>query len=270
MTQRVGSNRIANNSITLQKLSNLSDPNLAFDQANAAFVRANNSLNSNAGGTVTANTVINAGLTTSNVTINTWIDFVDTNFITTPANGVLHFNTNTLYATVDNTQGPAFAAVSQYRYLEANAAYNISTAALPFMGNSKGVMLTANCAYEVEWETYFLRNTTAGTVTFAIRLGAAPQLVNAYYLGGVANTPGPANTGGITVGTVDPVTLPATPSAGVNTISAFNIKALIITNQTTSGNCYLQALTSAGTITPRIGSYMKVTKLPRGETGTFA
>lgn len=261
MTQRVGSNRIANNSITLEKLSNLANPN-------SAFIRANNSLNANTGGTVTANIVINADTTLANATINTWIDFMDSALIVSAANGMLQVNTNTLFATIDNTQGRGFLPITNYRFLEANANYNISTAALPFMGNSKGVTLTANSAYEIEWNTYFLKS-TAGTVTFAIRLAAAPQLVNAMYIGGVANTSGPANTGGITVGTATTVSLPATPSLGNGTINAFNIKALIITNQTTSGNCYLQALTSAGLITANVGSYMKVTKLPRNETGTF-
>lgn len=249
MTQRIGTNRIANSAVTIEKLAN-------------TYLDANN------GGTVSANVIINANLQTSNIIVNTNIIIVDSPLIDQPANGTIQINTNTLYVTTDTRPGRAFVPVINYRFLEANATTSISTAALPFMGNSKGITLSANSAYELEWETYFLK-TTAGTVTFAIRFGAAPQLVNAGYIGGIANTPGPANTGAVLSGTVDPVTLPTTPSLGNNTLQRFNIKAFIITNQTTSANCYLQALTSAGTITPRIGSYMKITELPRNETGTF-
>ncbi len=49
----------------------------AFNTANAAFIRANNSLNANLGGTVTANVVINANLQVANVATNTYIQFGD-------------------------------------------------------------------------------------------------------------------------------------------------------------------------------------------------
>ncbi len=51
--------------------------NSAALYANAAFIRANNSLSANAGGTVTANVVINANLQVANVTTNTYIQFGD-------------------------------------------------------------------------------------------------------------------------------------------------------------------------------------------------
>jgi hypothetical protein len=62
----------------------LSRTNIVFDiansaaiYANGAFTRANNSLSTNNGGTVTANVVIDANLQVANVTTNTYIQFGD-------------------------------------------------------------------------------------------------------------------------------------------------------------------------------------------------
>ena len=247
--------------------------NLAFNHANSAFVRANNSVDANAGGTITANVVIDANLQSANVHSNTYIRFSNTSLVTytstNTANGQIEFFNNSLFGTVDTTQGRGYVPVVQFRYLESNSTYDISTSELPFMGNANGVILTTNSAYEIEWDVYFLK-TTAGTVTFSLRFGAAPQIVNAGYIGGRANTSGPANTAGRIVGTADPVALPATPTLGSNTLNYFNIKAFIISNASTSGNCYLSAVTSAGTITPNVGSYIKVTRLPRPNTGLWS
>ena len=241
--------------------------------ANGAFIRANNALNANVGGTVTGNVVINANLQSANVHTNTFIRFSNTSLVTYTstgiANGQVEFFNNSLFGTVDTTQGRGYVPVVQFRALTSNSAYNISTAELAYMGNSNGAILTTNSAYEIEWDLYFLKS-IAGTVTFSLRFGAAPQIVNASYVGGVANTSGPANTAGRTVGTADPVALPATPTLGDNTVNYFNIKAFIITNASTSGNCYLSAVTSAGTITPNVGSYIKVTRLPRPNTGLWS
>jgi len=48
--------------------------NVARDTSNSAFIRANNSLDANLGGTVTANVVIDANLTTQNVFVGSYID----------------------------------------------------------------------------------------------------------------------------------------------------------------------------------------------------
>jgi hypothetical protein len=245
----------------------------AFNTANAAFLRANNSLNANLGGTVTANVVINSNLQAANVHTNTQISFSNTSLVTYTssgtANGEIEFFNNSLFGVVDTTQGRGFIPVTQFRALASNSAYNISTAELPFMGNANGVILTTNSAYEIEWNLFFLKS-TAGTVTFNLRFGAAPQIVNAGYVGGVANTSGPANTAGRIVGTADPVALPATPTLGDATVNYFNIKAFIISNASTSGNCYLSVSTSAGLVTPNVGSYIKVTRLPRPNTGLWS
>jgi hypothetical protein len=51
--------------------------NASFNQANAAFIRANNSLNCNVGGNVTANVTVTANLFASNVATGTYIQFGD-------------------------------------------------------------------------------------------------------------------------------------------------------------------------------------------------
>lgn len=70
-TQRIGTNRIADNAITASKLAPGAVPsgapshvaNSAAIYANGAFVRANNSLNANTGGTVDGNLIITGNLT---------------------------------------------------------------------------------------------------------------------------------------------------------------------------------------------------------------
>ena len=70
-TQRIGSNRIADNAITASKLAPGAVPsgapshvaNSAAIYANGAFVRANNSLNSNTGGTINGDLNVSGNLT---------------------------------------------------------------------------------------------------------------------------------------------------------------------------------------------------------------
>jgi hypothetical protein len=287
--------------------SSYESQNASGSYANSAFLRANNSIDANNGGVITANLAVSnssveifnvrshgvTGLpSTSNssgtvnviggvgVKGNVYVDLLGLSNSeidsagTSSANGTIEFYENSLYGTVDNTQGRGFVPVVQYRYMTANAATPISTEALPFLGNSKGILLSANSVYEIEWNAFFSKQTTA-TVGFAIRFGANPQLVNAFYLGGRAELgqdiehPGPANSAAVLSATSDPVWL-FTPVAGDGSTNYFHIKALVITNSTTSANCYLQANTNGGFMTPRIGSYMKVTKLPNDETGIYS
>jgi hypothetical protein len=278
------------NSGFIQANSSYDHANAAFDhansgfiQANAAFIRANNSLNANSGGRVTANVVVNANLQVANVHTNTYISFSNTSLVSYNnsgiANGEIEFFNNSLFGTVDTTQGRGFIPVVQYRYLSSNSAYNISTAQLPFMGNANGAILTTDSAYEVEWNLYFLKS-TAGTVTFSIRTrdpvggGAVnPQLINANYQGNridVTSTSLFMNAAGRIVSTADPTALPATVSLTGGAQYYFTVKAFIITNAATVGNCYLGIATSAGLVTPNVGSYMKVTKLPSPNTGLWS
>ena len=245
--------------------------------------------NVSTGNLIVSENIVSSNIFSSNLILpdlsSTGVDLTGTGWATSPvfrgANGTIQFNKNSLYATVDNTQGEGYIPAIQFRYLTSNTIFGaggfISTAELPFMGNSNGVILTANSAYEIEWQTYFLK-TTAGTVTFNIRfrdgvgVGSAvnPQLVNATYVGGAASVVAAACTAARIIGTADPFNLPVTPSLTDNTLYSFNIKAFIITNSTTSGNCYLSVSTSAGRVTPNTGSYMKVTKLPRSNVGIFS
>jgi len=60
MTQRIGTNRISDGTITLSKLATAS-PNAAFIQANAAFAAANNAITSNSAVAYANSFVINTG-----------------------------------------------------------------------------------------------------------------------------------------------------------------------------------------------------------------
>jgi hypothetical protein len=273
---------IAANTPTYVANSGFIQANAAFNHANSGFIRANNSLNANSGGRVTANVVVNANLQVANVHTNTYISFSNTPLVTytssDTANGEIEFFNNSLFATVDTTQGRGFIPVVQYRYLNSPSAYNISTAELPFMGNANGAILSTNSAYEVEWNLYFLKS-TAGTVTFYIRTkdpvggGAVnPQLINANYQGNRIDVASASfmNAAGRIASTADPTTLPVTLTLTAGAQYYFTVKAFIITNAATVGNCYLSIATSAGLVTPNVGSYIKITKLPSPNTGLWS
>jgi hypothetical protein len=270
------------NSGFIQANSSYDHANAAFDHANSGFIRANNSLNANSGGTVTANVVINANLQVANVHTNTHISFSNTSLVPYTSSGIgngeIEFSNRSLFATIDTTQGRGFIPVVQYRYLNSSSAYNISTLELPFMGNANGAILSTNSAYEVEWNLYFLKS-TAGTVTFYIRTkdpvgggSVNPQLINANYQGNRvdASLGSFMNAAGRIASTADPTTLPATLSLTAGAQYYFSVKAFIITNATTVGNCYLSLATSAGLVTPNVGSYIKITKLPSPNTGLWS
>ena len=67
----------ANGIIFSDGTTQFTSPAAIGSYANSAFTRANNSLNSNTGGTVTANVTISANLTASNVATQTYIQFGD-------------------------------------------------------------------------------------------------------------------------------------------------------------------------------------------------
>jgi hypothetical protein len=50
----------------------------------------------------------------------------------------------------------------------------------------------------------------------------------------------------------------------------YYIKAIVQGNASVAGTFKLQATESAGTITPLLGSYYKVTRLPASNSGIFA
>lgn len=147
----------------------------------------------------------------------------------------------------------------------------IGTAATDFFA-SGAITLAAAAIYELEYELYFLK-TTAGTVTFTLVAAQAPVNLNAYYEGGpVAGvaTAGAPITAAIKASTSTTTTIPATSSLTTAVEHHFRVKTIIETHATNAGTFKIQAAESAGTITPRRGSYYKVTRLPGTNIGAFA
>jgi hypothetical protein len=124
--------------------------------------------------------------------------------------------------------------------------------------------LDANSTYEIECEVNFLK-TTAGTILFTWLFSSAPVFVTSHYDG----TPATGYTGAVVTGA--PVTghasskavathaHAATASLTTAVDHAYLLRVRVRTNAATT--IKLQTTESAGTITPRAGSYMSATKV---------
>jgi hypothetical protein len=136
-----------------------------------------------------------------------------------------------------------------------------------YFGANSAISLEAASMYEITIHTFFLK-TTSGTLTWTLTASSAPTSV-------VARNISTAITGTNGVGIVNTITSVATTATaflatgslttGVN--HAFEFRVKVLTNLAT--DLRLNATQSAGTITPRAGSYYTVKKIS-ATTGTFA
>lgn len=147
----------------------------------------------------------------------------------------------------------------------------IGAAAADFFA-SAAFTLAAGGIYIAEWECYFLK-TTAGTLTFSIVCAQTPVNINAYMDGGPVagiGTAGAPTTSAIKASASTTTTIPATASLTTAVDHHFRVKAVIEGHATVAGTMKLQATESAGTITPRRGSTITVTRLPNVNYSVFA
>ena len=158
----------------------------------------------------------------------------------------------------------------QFYRLSATSSVTATTIS-PYFGASSNVTLVSGSVYEAEFNLYFTK-TTAGTVTFTLASSAAPVILNAYYVGtviGGATPVGAAQTAALIGSVATAAALPATGSLVTAVTHEFVIKAFIETNLTTSGTLGFFITNSAGSVTPRQGSYFKVTRLSTSNVGIF-
>ena len=191
--------------------------------------------------------------------------------IGTAAAGNTEYDGVCFYPTADTTGGRAFSPNSQIFRLTANGA-PIGATIDNYFGTSSSITLSAAGVYEIEYFVYFLKN-TAGTVTFTLTAAQTPVNVNAYYVGtpvaGVTAV-GTAQTAAIVTSASTATVLPATGSLANSANHQYYIKAIVQGNATVAGTFKLQVTESVGSITPLLGSYYKVTRIPVANTGTFA
>jgi len=119
---------------------------IAWNTANAAFVRANNSLDANNGGTITGNVIISANLTASNVGTQTYIQFGD---------GTKQYTANSTVVT------PANVSISTYSATANGAQTTFDIGFSP--ASAESIFVTIDGV--VQPPTSYTTNSSANTIT---------------------------------------------------------------------------------------------------------
>jgi hypothetical protein len=196
------------------------------------------------------------------------LDFTAGSLLTSPVAGAMEFDGSTFYTTDDVTDGRGYVPSVHFFRLTSNGG-TISTIA-NFFGSTSGMTLDANIFYEVEAYLYFLK-TTSGTATFTMTFTQAPVNNNAFWVGTAAT--GVANGGAITAALVNSTaTAGALPNTAALTTAVnhqYTLRSMFQANATTGGTLNIQITASAGSVTPLIGSYYKITRLPAANVGAF-
>ena len=193
------------------------------------------------------------------------------NLLATPVAGTFEYDGNAWYSTDDVTGGRGFIPSVHYFRLSADGAAAGPTIA-NYFGATSGVNLDTSIYYEVEANLYFLK-TTAGTLTFTLTFSNAPVFCDANYVGtpvGGVGTVGAPQTAALSKSVLAASALPVTGSLTTAVDHQYTIKAIFQANATSGGTFNLQITSSAGTVTPRTGSYYKLTRLPSANSGAFA
>jgi hypothetical protein len=189
--------------------------------------------------------------------------------VTSPAGGEIEYDGTRFYGVADTTSGRGYFPTVQYFRLAANTPTALAITPSNFFGGSSRFNLSASSTYELEAFLYFTK-TTAGTLTVSINQSSAPTFTNATLSYG--------SVGGTGSQALSQIQMFANPNANAafsasNTLTttvnhAVRVNAVIGTNLTGTAN--VTVWQSAGTLNPLRGSYIKLTRLPSANTGTFS
>lgn len=138
-----------------------------------------------------------------------------------------------------------------------------------FFDAPSSIALAANGIYYLEYFLYYYK-TTAGTVTWTItNTAVVTNMVASYLHSAVAGiTPNAAPTAaGIQTSTAAAAALPAT--ASITTLTNQWSYIFCLFENANSTNVRLRVTCSAGTVTPRRGSFYTCRRLSAGNIGTF-
>jgi hypothetical protein len=174
--------------------------------------------------------------------------------------GSLEYDGQALYMTPNVVAGrgelPVYHA---YRYATDGSALGSSIADF-FPGNSS-LSLQANSFYEFDSLCYFSKS-SAGTLTWTWEFSSSVEVARSYFVsndvGGFTTTSstGAAVTGHVAQRTTTSVSHAATSSLANDSYHVYHFKAYVMTNN--ACNARLRVACSAGTITPKTGSFYKV------------
>ena len=219
-------------------------------------------------GTTLANALLNVGKGTTTVAP---ILLTSGTNLTTPVIGALEFDGNALYSTTNTTSGRAEIPV-YYGYVLTSDRSAIGSAIADYFPASSSINLEAASYYELDVMCYFTK-TTLGTVTWTWLFSSAASMARSYYVGTAAGGfSATANTGAPISGTAAQLTSTTLTHASTTSLTTgvshqFIFKVHVVTNLAT--NVRLRVTNSAGTVTPKAGSYYKVKKI-LVNTGVFS
>lgn len=196
------------------------------------------------------------------LTAGTLLSAVDT--------GSVEYDGVVKYFTCDTTSGRGYVPTTQFFRLTANGTA-FGPAIGNFFGANSAINLAAGGEYEIEAYCYFTK-TTAGTVTVTATTSLAPANLSGVVqygavVGGTAT--GAANQINLFNSTATGAAFGASGSLTTAVNHLFIVKLIVEANASAS-NLRINFTSSAGTVTPLRTSYYKVTKLPPGNTGSFA
>jgi hypothetical protein len=220
--------------------------------------------------TLTAKTLTAPSLTAGTTAAGTApLKFTSGTNLTTPEAGVQEYDGANFFATANTTSNRGDVPLEHIFRLTGDGSA-LGAGIADFFGATSSISLPATSAWLLEAHLYFLK-TTAGTVTFTITNSAANYTnIAARYVGVAAAGFATAATSLVSAGifgvTTAAAALPATTSLTDATNHHYILYATVEMNA--AGNLRIRATESAGTITPRRGSYYKVRRLP-ANTGTF-
>ena len=174
------------------------------------------------------------------------------------------------YFTIDTSSGRGAVPVEQYVHLTADGS-TISTIA-NFFGTTSNISLVASAYYEIEIVCFFLK-TTSDTVVWTLTNSSAPTSQNIEYrMSPITGIVAPPGTATMLEGQVEKDTTAAkTITTGTLTSGAEHYARFKIYLQNGSGTSLkIQATSTSGTITPRLGSRWIARRMSPNNIGTLA
>lgn len=176
-----------------------------------------------------------------------------------------------MYGTTNTTDGRGLIPLRQDFRLTSNGS-NITTTIANFFGANSNISLVASAYYDIEIFMVFTKTTTE-ILTITLTNSSAPTSQNIKWeqsaIGGVVAAPGAATaTFGLTIN--DATAAKAIAAGSLTTAVNHYIKINLQLKNGTGTSLKIQATNPAGSITPLLGSYWRATRIPTGNTGTFA
>jgi hypothetical protein len=196
------------------------------------------------------------------------LTFTSGTSLTSPVAGTFEFDGSTFFSTDDVTDGRGFIPSVHFFRLTADGS-NLTSAG-NFFGATSGMSLDAGIFYEIEVYFYFGKS-GATAASFYMVFTQAPVNNNILLIGNPVaggTTAGNAQSVAINGSTATTLTInTATLTAGEH---GYTLQSMFQANATTGGTLNIQASGGAVSgVTPRKGSYYKITRLPAANTGAY-